>query len=137
MIVGGYVYVYLPAHPNSTAAGYVAEHRIAMEKIAGRLIAKTEAVHHIDGNTTNNDPKNLQLCSSNGKHSAEHRVVRNAVGKFGKNSSTKPANQKLTTAQTLEAISRRSAGEKYRTIADSYGVTISCINSVVRKHRGY
>ena len=42
---------------------YKAEHRIVMEKFLGRLLKKTEAVHHIDGNGLNNDISNLELLS--------------------------------------------------------------------------
>jgi hypothetical protein len=83
MLVGGYVYVYAPDHPNRTADGYVCEHRLVMEKALGRLLKRREAVHHIDGDRTNNDVSNLELCDSNGKHSVTHHVRREpSSGRF-------------------------------------------------------
>jgi hypothetical protein len=42
-----------------------------MEKKLGRLLERHEVVHHIDGVKDNNDPSNLGLFHSNGKHLAE------------------------------------------------------------------
>ena len=64
----GYRYVYSPNHPNKTKQGYVAEHRLVMEKSLGRYLRKKEVVHHIDGNPLNNNIKNLVLFSRNSEH---------------------------------------------------------------------
>lgn len=45
----------------TTHAGYVMEHRLVMAKSLGRSLTPDETVHHIDGNTLNNDLLNLQL----------------------------------------------------------------------------
>lgn len=39
-----------------------------MESILGRYLLAEEVVDHIDGNTLNNDPKNLRLFPSNAEH---------------------------------------------------------------------
>ena len=82
MMVDGYKYLYRPDHPHRTKLGYVAEHRLVMEDIIGRPIMPGEAVHHIDGNTQNNAPENLQLFRSNGRHTIECHAVRNSKGQF-------------------------------------------------------
>lgn len=82
MISDGYVYIRSPSHPNRTKLGYVLEHRLVMEAHIGRLLDPKEAVHHKDNNTFNNDLSNLELCSSNGKHSSIHHIVRSKDGKF-------------------------------------------------------
>lgn len=65
----GYRYVYQPEHPNAVFGGrYVAEHRLVMEKKLGRLLRRTEVVHHIDGAETNNAPENLMVFSDNKSH---------------------------------------------------------------------
>lgn len=82
MISDGYVYIRSKDHPNRTKLGYVLEHRLVMEQSIGRFLEPTEAVHHKDGNTLNNDISNLELCESNGKHSLAHHISRDKSGKF-------------------------------------------------------
>lgn len=60
---GRYICLYMPEHPNCDVKGYVKEHRYVMEQIIGRLLEKTESVHHKDGNKYNNLPDNLELLS--------------------------------------------------------------------------
>lgn len=67
-LVGGYWYCWAPEHPHRTKAGYVAEHRLVQEKKIGRLLLRSEVVHHIDGNRVNNEPENLQHFATNAEH---------------------------------------------------------------------
>ena len=53
---------FIMAHWN----GYVLEHRLAMARSLDRPLDPWETVHHIDGDTRNNDLSNLQLRT--GKH---------------------------------------------------------------------
>lgn len=68
----GYVLEKCPLHPAATARGYVAQHRLVMEGVVGRLLAGTEIVHHLDGDKTNNSPENLQLLLSRAEHQRVH-----------------------------------------------------------------
>jgi hypothetical protein len=43
--------------------GGKAVHRVIAEKILGRRLKKKEVVHHIDGNTLNNENSNLLICT--------------------------------------------------------------------------
>jgi hypothetical protein len=70
-IIGGYVYIYMPDHPNARRNGAVQEHRLIMEKHLGRYLADDEIVHHIDGNKQNNLIENLELMKR-GQHSHHH-----------------------------------------------------------------
>lgn len=63
----GYVLLYNPAHPNARGR-YVLEHRLVMEQKLGRLLKRTEVVHHINGNKQDNRIENLELFSENGEH---------------------------------------------------------------------
>lgn len=67
----GYVKVYAPNHPHKDRHNKVWQHRIVMEAKLGRILDRSERVHHIDGNPLNNRPDNLQLFRSNGEHLAE------------------------------------------------------------------
>ena len=48
--------------------GYIMEHRLIMAKNLGRLLTRTEVVHHIDHNPSNNYIKNLLLFANNKLH---------------------------------------------------------------------
>jgi transposase len=49
--------------------GHVLEHRLVLARKLGRPLLRSETVHHIDGDRTNNDPANLQLRQGkHGKH---------------------------------------------------------------------
>ena len=65
------------ALPMARKDGYVMEHRLIVATMAGRPLTRTEVVHHLDHDPTNNAPSNLELWPSNGSHkAAEHgRVV--------------------------------------------------------------
>jgi len=51
---------------------YVREHRLIMAKALGRLLDRTEIVHHKDGNPSNNQLENLELCTAN-NHKLSYR----------------------------------------------------------------
>lgn len=78
---GDYLYAKIEKHPNATKNGYVLEHRAVMENIVGRLLTSEEEVHHIDRDSHNNSPDNLQLLSKeehrklHGKESLQKIVV--------------------------------------------------------------
>lgn len=42
---------------------YEPEHRVVMERFLGRKLTPEEHIHHIDGDTLNNSPSNLQIVS--------------------------------------------------------------------------
>lgn len=52
-----------------------AEHRVVMEQELGRALTSDEIVHHIDGNTRNNDPSNLEITTR-----SEHAKMHGAGG---------------------------------------------------------
>lgn len=59
--------------PMARKDGYVMEHRAVMARMAGRLLARHEVVHHINHDPQDNRPANLELWPTNGAHKlAEH-----------------------------------------------------------------
>ena len=63
-----YWYIKKPTHPFAGKQGYIAEHRLVMEKIIGRYLKPEECIDHIDKNPGNNDPSNLRLFATHGQH---------------------------------------------------------------------
>jgi|SRR5688500_5349827 len=76
---GGYIWFMMPQHPYCTGQGYIYEHRFLMELKLGRYLTKTEIVHHIDGNRSNNNIKNLFLFQSHSKHITNHNLEREYI----------------------------------------------------------
>ena len=59
--------------PMARKDGYIMEHRLVMAKAVGRCLTRTEVVHHIDHDPSNNELVNLQLWMDNASHKrAEH-----------------------------------------------------------------
>ncbi len=68
----GYILIYKPKHYRANKAGYVCEHITIMEKIKGRGLWPKEAIHHIDGDRSNNNIDNLFLTLNNSQHFKLH-----------------------------------------------------------------
>ena len=66
----GVRYVRCPAEFASMARkdGYVMEHRLFVAQAFGRLLPRSEVVHHVDHDPTNNALHNLMLFASNSDH---------------------------------------------------------------------
>ena len=59
------------AHTNT----FIQEHRLVAEQIVGRQLYPQEVVHHIDGNTLNNNVENLQVFASHSDHTKFHNGI--------------------------------------------------------------
>ena len=64
----------MPEHPNARSNGTVLERRLVAEKKIGRLLKRSEVVHHVDEDKTNNTPENLIVFRSNSDHSRFHKI---------------------------------------------------------------
>lgn len=61
----GYVLILMREHPNANPAGYVYEHRLVAEQKVGRPLNKSELVHHLNGNPSDNRLENLFVTNRN------------------------------------------------------------------------
>lgn len=61
-------YILNPNHPFVNKNRYILRSRLVMEEIIGRYLKPEEVIHHIDGDTTNDDPKNLMLFPNQQSH---------------------------------------------------------------------
>ena len=72
----GYLVVRIPDHPRADGRGYVKEQVLVMEKALGRLILSMEAIHHINGDKTDNSISNLMLFKTHGMHRSYHERLK-------------------------------------------------------------
>ena len=78
----GYIGQLNPNHPFCNKRGYVYIHRLVMEKKLGRYLKPSEVVHHINGNKTDNRPKNLELFNTTADHTKLHTRRDIKTGRF-------------------------------------------------------
>ena len=64
----GYRYIKVKDHPFVSKSGYMAEHRLVVEKHLNRYLIKSEVIHHINGIKDDNRIENLQLLKDQGEH---------------------------------------------------------------------
>jgi len=69
-------------HPNANQVGYVAEHRLLIEKQLGRLLDKKERVHHINCIKNDNSLDNLVVFSNHTDHFLAHGSLNKCVAKL-------------------------------------------------------
>jgi hypothetical protein len=70
-VIDYYVLVYDPKHPKSVAEGYVPEQILVAEERIGRRLTPDEDVRHINGNTRDNRPSNLEIISLNADYKSQ------------------------------------------------------------------
>lgn len=73
----GYISVCLPSHPSANGHGYIYEHRVVAEAAVGRQLTRTELVHHINGEKTDNRNSNLLVCDR-----AYHKWIHNRMAEL-------------------------------------------------------
>ncbi len=66
--IRGYKLILKPEHPRAHATGYVYEHILIVEKILGKFLPASAAVHHVNGIKDDNRNENLVVCENRGYH---------------------------------------------------------------------
>jgi hypothetical protein len=69
----GYVFIRSIGHPRVNKTGAVQEHILICEKVLGKYLPTLAAIHHVDGNRSNNVNKNLVICENNAYHQLLHK----------------------------------------------------------------
>jgi hypothetical protein len=75
-ISGRYVRVYAPDHTRANRRGWVYEHVFVAQRALGKPLRRGAEVHHVDGDTRNNDPRNLVICHDRAYHMLLHQRQR-------------------------------------------------------------
>jgi hypothetical protein len=66
-----YVFVKMSGHPRANSSGMILEHIVEAEKKYGRPVAKSEIVHHLNGNKADNHHDNLVILTKS-EHNKAH-----------------------------------------------------------------
>lgn len=117
---GGYLYVW------TADRGYIAKHRLVMERHLGRHLSESEIVHHKDRNRLNNRIRNLELMDR-ASHMLEH------FEEISMNRVTTRRPQKLTEEAVLEIRRLAADGLRHVDLAKRFGCTSVNIGYVVRR----
>lgn len=67
----GYPVVYCPDHPRAWSTGYVYAHTVVAEQSLGRLLLRSEIVHHENEDKSDYSPGNLKV-KTRSKHAKDH-----------------------------------------------------------------
>jgi len=71
-----YVIVYVGhEHHLADVRGYAYVHRLVAEWMLCRRLKPSEEIHHINGDTTDNRPENLEVMPTRAHHKARHRAA--------------------------------------------------------------
>jgi hypothetical protein len=96
-----YVLVHAPKHPRATSLGYVPEQILVAEKTLSRQLTPDEDVRHINGNTQDNSPSNLEIISTNADYRSLSVSYSPESGSKGKSKTFMPCKFQLPCWKTI------------------------------------
>lgn len=64
-------YLRIPEHPNANG-GHILEHRFIASNVLGRPLKRTEQIHHVNGDPSDNRNENLVICENQEYHAFLH-----------------------------------------------------------------
>ena len=111
----GYVFRFVPDHPNANSRGYIGEHRLIVEKHLGFILPREFVVHHINGIKDDNRIENLAIMTF-GAHSALH-------GKLGRNQPSGKQHYRYKEVDLAYAQRLRSEGYSVEKMCKTLGIT--------------
>ena len=71
----GRVMIYAPQNPMAGKDGYAYRYRLVVSEKIGRPLLRTEVVHHLNGDPSDDRPENLTLAGGHGEHRRMHALV--------------------------------------------------------------
>lgn len=77
--VNGYILIKNYTHQNRNSHNEILEHILVMSKHINRPLTKSEIVHHIDGDRTNNKIENLYLYKNRKEHQEGHHSINKLI----------------------------------------------------------
>lgn len=101
-----------PDHPRAMKQGVVLEHRLVMEEQLGRYLEPNEVVHHLNGDTLDNRPENLQVMTQ-ADHARLHYDEHLRPHAYIKPPAVRVARVCLTCDGTFEAVGKKEDGKRY------------------------
>lgn len=96
-----YVLVYAPKHSRAMGTGYVPEQILVAEKTLGRQLTPDEDVRHINGNTQDNSPSNLEVISLNADYRSKSVAYSPTSGSKSKSGDYMPCKFQIPCWKTI------------------------------------
>ena len=114
----------------------VDEHRFIMEQLIGRKLKRTEVVHHIDGDKSNNNINNLQLMTLSEHtriHKLNHNVSEKTREKLKNSLKGRPSHTRNKTKEDIIKIALKYKEiQSYRQVDRFFGLANGTTGKIIK-----